>query len=786
MQPIEAPSVLQLQAYLIGEKPFEVPQLQRPYAWEKDEVDDFLEDVDRVVRAVAHAGATEPAGQFFGGIVSVQYADPGFLPNRRSEVIDGQQRLATVSLFLASIRDGLDLIGKRLAADEDPDVVQRAEEYLAIANTIESEYLTYERTDLHHGSKSRHPVLRLSDVDRDHHLDIVDRAKPLRGVKKGAPASHKRLTDAARAIRSRFGIPEIGDADVVRLRAMAESMIDAWKAAMHHFHVIHIYTKSDRRQAYRLFMTLNDRGKSLSDAELLRTHSLELLQGPEHRTLQAEAARDWDEILSRKASDTNAFLAAYYASRTGVRGPRKEIYDRYVEQFLSEVDENSVDARAARIVRDLAASMRQEQDVFETLGDGAWPFEGPGGGWWEGRLHRLVSVLGRKGDLPFLLSAVAVKDEAFVRDAVDRMERIGFRCQIVGVHAGSLAETYFEQAGILRAAPDAYDLARFDAELGAFVREQAPDDSFRAALAAQLQSGTPKAALLVRHALSTLEDHWSALRDDESAQWPDLRPRTGVVAALESFALDHIRPTSTGRRGGDAESGAMQHRLGNLALVTPDTIPDGSDFEAKRSLYAASDFATTQQVARAKRWGDDEIREREARLIEDLVRTYALPGSGRSRRRASTAATWLIHQRDEAGNPYGDEPGRSYHYRRNLPNGTRIGVGDVAVILRMGARPDRTREISGVGRIVRIDEDGLERRAHFEPFIEVSPGVPFEELGGDPRANVQHSMNPVSAVRLAEHPRLAKAFERLSAGTRPSAGSAVDVDDEVDPDNELF
>ena len=74
---------------------FKLPLYQRPYAWTKDQWADLLEDILSLPKDSSH---------FFGAIVVVptQEPDQGV---KSFYVIDGQQRLATILIWLAAIRD---------------------------------------------------------------------------------------------------------------------------------------------------------------------------------------------------------------------------------------------------------------------------------------------------------------------------------------------------------------------------------------------------------------------------------------------------------------------------------------------------------------------------------------------------------------------------------------------------------------------------------------------------------------------------------------------------------
>ena len=84
---------------------FEVPIYQRGYSWRKEEVGQLWDDV---------LLAMEDKGEeyFIGAMVFVRE------PKSPLYIIDGQQRLATLTVFLAALRDAFDDLGKSKPASQ--------------------------------------------------------------------------------------------------------------------------------------------------------------------------------------------------------------------------------------------------------------------------------------------------------------------------------------------------------------------------------------------------------------------------------------------------------------------------------------------------------------------------------------------------------------------------------------------------------------------------------------------------------------------------------------------
>lgn len=68
---------------------FEIPRFQRPYSWERDNWEEFWNDIF----------LPKQQDYFIGSIVT-------FAKGQYKAIVDGQQRLTTITLLLAAIRNG--------------------------------------------------------------------------------------------------------------------------------------------------------------------------------------------------------------------------------------------------------------------------------------------------------------------------------------------------------------------------------------------------------------------------------------------------------------------------------------------------------------------------------------------------------------------------------------------------------------------------------------------------------------------------------------------------------
>ena len=115
------------------------------------------------------------------------------------------------------------------------------------------------------------------------------------------------------------------------------------------------------------------------------------------------------------------------------------------------------------------------------------------------------------------------------------------------------------------------------------------------------------------------------------------------------------------------------------------------------------------------------------------------------------ANSWIVLQKPESA--YNDVEGECYEYPANIPNGRRISEGDYLICSRSKHTSVDGKRIIGIGRIEHIesyfrDSDNREMCiARYEWYRDFTDGYTFDDIGGDPRANLQHSMNPIPSER---------------------------------------
>jgi hypothetical protein len=200
---------------------YEIPPYQRPYSWERENVQQLLDDVWT-------AFDDQDKEYFIGSLITIERE-----ADRRYDVVDGQQRLTTLNLILARMRDQID----------DPAAKAHLGQRILPSNPLtkraESPRLVLRRRDQ---SFFRKHVLEGLALDcEDHRLE-----SPQRHL-----AENLRVVDAF-----------LTDKGQEALMAFADFLLNRVYGVF--------VTTHSLPSAYRLFNVLNARGMSLSNADLIK------------------------------------------------------------------------------------------------------------------------------------------------------------------------------------------------------------------------------------------------------------------------------------------------------------------------------------------------------------------------------------------------------------------------------------------------------------------------------------------------------------------------------------
>ena len=245
---------LSVEELLSGRFSFSVPPYQRQYAWTRDEAVQLIDDIVGVLDDTGREIADTP--YFLGAMLFVTNGN-GEGP-QPVDVVDGQQRLITLVILLAVLRDLASSEAEKTAIDRlllVPDAGGGRRYQLGLRQSDDA-FLRIAIQTQGATRRSQPPATIGENVGR---ANVEEVRRVLR---------HKLMKEFDKAGRAAF---------LAFLRQ--------------HVRVL-VVTSDDLDYAYQIFLTINDRGKRLSVEDIFRGEILGPLDGDQRRALRERHRRD--------------------------------------------------------------------------------------------------------------------------------------------------------------------------------------------------------------------------------------------------------------------------------------------------------------------------------------------------------------------------------------------------------------------------------------------------------------------------------------------------------------
>lgn len=277
-----------------GSYQFEIPHYQRPYAWTTEQADELFDDLISAMRDARVSGATSQ--YFLGSIVLIKTdRDP------KSRVVDGQQRLSTLTMLFAVLREIMPG-----AADDITDFLYRKG-----------------KVSLGENNEYR---LTAREEDADFFRAYIQ--------EPGGIAQLIASTDKLKDSRLRYR----ENATLLFAKANVlppAELIALWQFLANDCSLVVISTP-DLEAAYRIFSVLNNRGLDLAPIDIIKADVLGLIRPIGGDDKVRAYSKKWSEIesqLGRDAfGDLLGHIRAIYAKQKQRATLVKEL-EEYVDEY---------------------------------------------------------------------------------------------------------------------------------------------------------------------------------------------------------------------------------------------------------------------------------------------------------------------------------------------------------------------------------------------------------------------------------------------------------------------
>jgi len=537
--------------HFLSDKFLRIPLYQRSFAWEKENIKELFDDIKN----------SYSDEYFIGTIVVTDKGD--YL-----EIVDGQQRIATVSLFFIAVRDFLKGIGE----------VEKA-------NAIEGEFILKQS----YRDEEKKQRLTLNDVDNEFYLKALVRSESVDSMR----ASHDRLKNTYNLLKEYIGSKYKSDG----LDGLL-NLIDFIKDKL----LVIIVTVSDDVNAFTVFETLNDRGLILSQTDLIKNY---LFNKAGNRI--GEAKDKWTRFTGAIESGISEdeilnYIRYYWSSKHGLTR-EKELYKKIKEKiknknqaitFLSNLERNS--------------------ETYLAILNPHHPF-------WNNFPRECSEYIAELSELrlirnrPLLIALLEIwKDNPEeVKKSLKLIVTWSVRNLVTGtIGSGTLEKEFSNQAKLINEGK-----MRDAKELLDSIKDLIPtDEQFQNAF----EMASISKAYIARYYLRKLEQAYRTTLE--------LKP----IENPEKVNLEHILPENPTNLQKDWPSfdenlhKTYYRRIGNLTLLDKRMNSDigNGPFEGKKEVYRESELIITKKIAEYSDWAPSEIEERQKELAKKAVEIWDL------------------------------------------------------------------------------------------------------------------------------------------------------------------
>ncbi|WQX11354.1 DUF262 and DUF1524 domain-containing protein [Helicobacter pylori] len=265
------------------EKQFVIPIYQRMYSWKKEQCEQLWDDI------IKTGGNDQMNGHFIG---SIMFVHDGIYATNYNEllIIDGQQRLTTITLLFIALRDHLN--------DEDELLEKFSHQ------KIQNRYLI--NSDEKGDKKFK---LILSEPDRDTLLSLIDENK-------------RKPSEPSSKIVENFKLFEEW------IRKNTDKLETIFKG-LDKLMVVEISLERSKDNPQLIFESMNSTGKDLTQTDLIRNYILMGLESEKQEIFYKKYWRAMEEDFKQNETLFNQFVRHYLTIKTREIPNINKVYEAF-------------------------------------------------------------------------------------------------------------------------------------------------------------------------------------------------------------------------------------------------------------------------------------------------------------------------------------------------------------------------------------------------------------------------------------------------------------------------
>ena len=540
-----------------------VPFFQRYYCWERKDWNRLANDIMRLV-----ADSQQPQ-HFLGPFVCTQLRSfPSDMPT--FQIIDGQQRLTTLMVLLAALRD-----------------VAKTHEVPQLPDQIEQDYLVHRWN----AGLQRYKLISLL-ADREAFQSVID-------GNQGTENANGGIVDAWRFFKQRWKVLAQNDPET-RLNLV-------FQAATSRLSLVEI--RIDHENPYEIFESLNGAGQPLEESGLIKNFLFMKVGLPGQAAFQEQHWQHFENLFDcddGSPPDVPTTFYRDYLMRLGTYSKKKATFVDFKNQFTERNERGFTPGEQVVELKKFANYElwleQPEKCQDERVQKELWA----------------IQMLDMTTAHPLLLNLL----ERYESGVLPHAELLGCMKDLAGfVLRRSICDEQTRGYGrwFVEAITVIHEQPRQDLRDYWFRRGWPDDHIFIARLQPFALYGTKKCRLLLNALEESFEHNERVDLSDSEVQIEHVMPQT-------------IGDEKSGREwkqvlGPDWQRIHRQwlHCLGNLTLTGYNLDLSNKSYSEKRAIYAESHFSLNRYFANVEVWNEEAIKRRGRLLAQKVAQIWSRP-----------------------------------------------------------------------------------------------------------------------------------------------------------------
>jgi uncharacterized protein with ParB-like and HNH nuclease domain len=285
---------------------YQIPRYQRPYKWADEQIDKLWDDLTE-----AYDNQTE--SYFLGSVITAAPKDV----SSYLDVVDGQQRITTLMILFAVVRDLFPALNRNPANPDPANITSKTIKSSILADDEYNRLKLY--THSNHQTDFENLIINADtkQIVKPKKREIESDEEPRFKFLNTAAMFHEKLAKMGEEYVGKFMNYLFNNVRLIRIDCTSKEF------------------------AIKLFQVLNDRGLDLTNADLIKSYLIQKIE-EEYKaddSLRAmkgnQFMQEWrytEQIIKKFDDSLNDVLILYEYHLLG-SNPKKSLYDELVAQF---------------------------------------------------------------------------------------------------------------------------------------------------------------------------------------------------------------------------------------------------------------------------------------------------------------------------------------------------------------------------------------------------------------------------------------------------------------------